>query len=461
MDKPNIIFIFADQMRGSAMGCADEKVFTPNLDNFALEGTRFTRAVSNTPVCGPVRASIMTGLHTLHHRLVNNDKEIETSFQTLAGCLTENGYDCGYIGKWHMGPADRGAFIPPGPKRLGYDDYWASYNCNHRYFDGYYYLNDNPEPIWIDGYEPFGQAKLASQYIERKSKEEKPYCMFLSFGPPHCPYKEVPQKYKEMYPVDEIQLRPNAAADADKSIIAGYYAHITALDECFGMIMETLDKTGTSKNTLVIFTSDHGDMLFSQNRGWKCKPWAESVIVPFIVRWPGHVPDGKVSGRLISLVDIMPTLLGIAGLDIPSEVEGRDMSELLLGSEEIIQESVFINYPVSPAKFSYPEWRGIITEKHTYARFRDKAWVLYDDSKDPYQLDNLAGREEFAHLQLELDTGLSEWLSRLGDPFESTEEVIGKYYKGSVEGVMPYYQNETVSKTMDKRRKERENEKET
>jgi arylsulfatase A-like enzyme len=157
----------------------------------------------------------------------------------------------------------------------------------------------------------------------------------------------------------------------------------------------------------------------------------------------------------------MPTLLGITGLDIPSEVQGRDMSELLLGSEEIIQESVFINYPVSPAKFSYPEWRGIITEKHTYARFRDKAWVLYDDSKDPYQLDNLAGREEFAHLQLELDTGLSEWLSRLEDPFESTEEVIWKYYKGSVEGVMPYYQNETVSKTMDKRKKERENEKET
>jgi arylsulfatase A-like enzyme len=458
MKKPNILFIFADQMRGSAMGCADEKVYTPNLDKFASEGTRFTRAVSNTPVCGPVRASIMTGLHTLHHRLVNNDKEIETDFNTLAGCLSQNGYDCGYIGKWHMGPADRGAFIPPGPKRLGFDDYWASYNCNHRYFDGYYYLDDNPDPVWIDGYEPFGQARLASEYIRKKSKDDKPYCMFLSFGPPHCPYKEVPQKYKDMYPEDEIIPRPNAAPNADKSIISGYYAHITALDECFGNIMKTLDETGTAENTLVIFTSDHGDMLFSQDRGWKCKPWAESVIVPFIVRLPGQVPRGRTTGRLISLVDIMPTLLGISGTEIPEGIDGRDMSRLLMGHEDDTQESVFINYPVSPSKFSYPEWRGVLTERYTYARFREEPWVLYDDSADPYQMENLANSEGNESLKSDMDSLLNEWLGKLGDPFEPTEMVVEKYYRESINGVMPYYQNEKISKVMDRRKRERENE---
>jgi len=455
MDRPNIIFIFADQMRGSAMGCADENVFTPNLDKFASQGTRFTRAVSNTPVCGPVRASIMTGLHTLHHRLVNNDKELETVFPTLAGCLTESGYDCGYIGKWHMGPADRAAFIPPGPKRLGFDDYWASYNCNHRYFDGYYYLEDE-NPVWIDGYEPFAQAKLASDYIRKKSNGDKPFCMFLSFGPPHCPYREVPQKYIDMYPEDEIKLRPNAPEHTDKSVIAGYYAHITALDECFGMIMNSLDESDTADNTIVVFTSDHGDMLFSQDRGWKGKPWAESIIVPFLVRWTGKVPSGKTTNRLISLVDIMPTLLGIAGVEIPENVQGKDMSALLLGDESVKQESVFLDYPVCPSKFSYKEWRGVVTERYTYARFRDKPWVLYDDLNDPYQLKNLVDSKDCIDTADILEKELRKWLSELDDPFESTEEVADKYYRGSVDGVMPYFQNEKIKSEIEKRKKARE-----
>jgi arylsulfatase A-like enzyme len=388
--------------------------------------------------------------------LVNNDKEIETDFKTLAGCLTQNGYDCGYIGKWHMGPADRGACIPPGPKRLGFDDYWASYNCNHRYFDGYYYLNDSPEPIWIDGYEPFEQARLASEYIKRKSREEIPYCMFLSFGPPHCPYKEVPQYYKDMYPESEIGLKPNASQNADKSIISGYYAHITALDECFGRIMKTLEETGTAAETLVVFTSDHGDMLFSQDRGWKCKPWAESVIVPFIAKWPGHVPAGKVTGHLISLVDMMPTLLGMAGIEIPDEVDGRNMSHLLLGGETELQESVFINYPLCPDRFSFKEWRGIVTERYTFARFRDKPWVLYDDLEDPDQLYNLVVSKENGNLLSDMNSILEEWLVNLDDPFESSEEVAAKYYKGSVGGVMPYYQNAKVDSVMSERCRERQ-----
>ncbi len=456
MDRPNIVFIFADQMRGSAMGCAGENVRTPNLDKFASEGTRYTRAVSNTPVCSPARASIMTGLHTLSHGLVNNDKEIGTGLNTLAGCLTENGYDCGYIGKWHMGPPDRGAFIPPGPKRLGFDDFWASYNCNHRYFDGYYYLDDDPEAKWIDGYEPIGQAHMASEYIKKKSKQDNPFCMFLSFGPPHCPYREVPKEYLDMYPEDSIKLKPNTPAHADKSIIAGYYAHITALDECFGRIMETIDEAGLQEDTLVIFTSDHGDMLFSQDRGWKCKPWAESVIIPFLVRWPEKVPKGCTSGSLISLVDVMPTLLGMTGVEIPEGVQGRDMSGLLCGSEDNLQKSVFINYPVSPKRFSFDEWRGIITERHTYARFKDRSWILYDDENDPNQLENMAGSIEHEAIESSLDEELTLWLERLEDPFEPTDIVAEKYYKGSIDGVMPYYQNDIISSVMEKRKQERE-----
>ncbi len=447
--KPNIIFVMADQMRGSAMGKGNEEVLTPNLDKFAEEGTLFTRAVSNTPVCSPVRASIITGLHTLSHELVNNDKALRTDVRTLAHCLNDSGYKCSYIGKWHMDCEDRGVFIPPGPRRQGFDDFWASYNCNHRYFEGYYYLNDNPEPVWMDGYEPFGQTEIAVNYINEKATQEEPFFLFLSYGPPHCPYEEVPKKYKDMYPVEKIKLRQNATPRADLNKIAGYYAHISALDECFGNLLEGIEKAGCRENTLVIFTSDHGDMLFSQDRGWKCKPWRESVIVPFIARWPGKIPEERACGSLISHVDIMPTLLSVAGAEIPKGVQGVDMSGLLTGEESKIQDSVFINYPLSPEKFSFREWRGVVTEKYTYARFRENPWVLYDDENDSFQMNNLIDKPELVN---GLESELNKWLEKLDDSFETSHEVAEKYYKGSVDGVMPYYENEAIKAEKNKRR---------
>ncbi|MCK5759488.1 MAG: sulfatase [Clostridiales bacterium] len=442
--KPNIVFIMADQMRGSAMGKGNEEVYTPNLDKLATEGTLFTRAVSNTPVCSPVRASIITGLHTLSHELVNNDKALRTDVKTLGHCLNEAGYKCGYIGKWHMDCADRGVFVPPGPRRQGFDDFWASYNCNHRYFEGYYYLNDNPEPIWIDGYEPFEQTRIAIEYLQNKSKEREPFCLFLSYGPPHCPYDEVPQKYKDMYPPEKIQPRLNASNNIDLNKVSGYYSHITALDECVGNLLNNIDKFELKDNTLVIFTSDHGDMLYSQDRGWKCKPWRESIIVPFIARWPGYIPSNRVSNGLFSHVDIMPTLLSVAGALLPNDMQGKDMSELLKGDESAGQDSVFINYPLSPKRFSFREWRGVVTKKYTYARFKDKRWVLYDDESDTYQLKNLIDNPDYENLAEELDETLKQWLIKLNDSFETSSEVAAKYYKGSVDGTIPFYENDIV-----------------
>lgn len=456
MNKPNIIVVMADQMRHGAMGRGDEEVITPNLDSFAAEGTLFSRAISNTPVCSPARASMITGLHTLSHELVNNDKALGTGFRTLGSCLNDEGYKCGYIGKWHMDCADRGVFVPPGPRRQGFDDFWASYNCNHRYYDAYYYLNDNPEPVWIDGYEPFEQTRIAGEYIKEKAAGEDPFCLFLSYGPPHCPYKEVPDRYKEMYPVSGIKLKPNTPEHADREIIQGYYAHITALDECFGRLLETIDEAGIREDSIVIFTSDHGDMLFSQDRGWKGKPWQESVNIPFIARWPGHIPADRTSSGLISLVDLMPTLLSITGTDIPDEVQGRDVSALLTGEEDTSQDSVFINYPISPKRFSFREWRGVVTKRYTYARFREKPWILYDDINDPDQLENLAQNRECTGLVKEMDSILNEWLDKLDDPFESSEEVASRYYQGSVDGTLPYYENEVIKtgKELHKRRRE-------
>ena len=458
--RPNILYVFADQMRSTAMGCAGvEKVLTPNLDRFATEGTRFTNAVSNTPVCCPARATLLTGLHALSHEVVFNDKLMRTDLHCIAHCLNDAGYRCGYVGKWHLDTADRGGFIPPGPRRRGFDDFFAASNCNHHYFQAYYYLNDGPKPVWIDGYEPDTHTDLAIRHIQEQAAGNNPFCLFLSWSPPHCPYREAPQKYLDLYPPDRIELMPSArdasylwqrSAEPERmdrikrETVAGYYAHITALDDCFGRLMKAVDDAGIADDTLVVFSSDHGDMLFNHDRGWKCKPWRESIGVPLIVRWPGRVRAGRVAGGPIGIVDHMPTLLSMAGVPIPEGVEGDDLSAFVLGCESAAPESQFLSFPVVPANYSYPEWRGVVTRTHTYARFRDRAWVLYDDVADPFQMNNLADSLKHEPLLRELEATLRTWLERTGDPFEPSRVVADKYYEGHVDMVMPCYENETI-----------------
>ncbi len=448
-------------MRSTALGCAGvEDVISPNLDEFAVSGSRFTRAIANSPACSPSRANTITGLHTLTHQLVNNDVQLRTDIKSLAHCLNDLGYRSGFIGKWHMDCADRGAFIPPGPRRQGFDDFWAGYNCNHEYFDAYYYLNDNPEPVWIDGYEPDKQTDLAIDYISKKTKEDDPFFLFLSYGPPHCPYRQVPQKYLDMYPVENIKLKPNAVdtTDVDKQVIAGYYAHITALDDSFGRLLNSIEEIGIRNDTIIIFTSDHGDMLYSQHRGWKSKPWSESVGIPMIVSWPQKIPGQRVSDGIVSLVDLMPTLLGLVNADVPSELEGNDLSDLFLGDETASPESVFINFYVIPDFFSYTEWRGVITKQYTYAAFRNEPWLLYDDKNDPHQLHNLVESRKHANILTDMQAELAEWLTVLDDPFESSAEVAAKYYPGSVGGVVQSYENAKIKAGKQKRKVEREDE---
>ncbi len=461
-DKPNIVYVFADQMRSTAMGCVGvENVHTPNLDRFAAQGTRFANAISNTPICSPARATLISGLHTLSHGLVNNDIPLRTDVRSIAHCLNDEGYRCGYVGKWHIDCADRGAFIPPGPRRQGFDDFWATNNCNHAYLNAYYYRNDDPEPIWVDGYEPDAQTDEAVATIRDRAAGDDPFCLFLSWGPPHCPYRDVPQKYLDMYPPESIELLPPAVdarsfghTDGDgpseeedaykREIIGGYYAHVTALDDCFGRVLAALDEADVAENTIVVFSSDHGDMLFNHNHGWKCRPWRGSVGIPLIMRWPGRIPKGRVTGGPISIVDHMPTLLSLAGVRVPDEVEGDDLAAYVLGDESAAPHSAFINMPIVMRMFSHHEWRGVVTQTHTYARFLDRPWMLFDDAADPWQMNNLAESPEHEPLQAELEAELQRWLTRTNDSFETSETLADKYLVGHKNLEMPYYENETI-----------------
>ena len=414
--SPNILYVFTDQMRASAMGCAQsEPVHTPCLDRFAAQGVRFENAIANTPVCTPSRASLITGRHAWTCRNIVNDIRLPEEERSIADVLKKQGYRTGYIGKWHLDGWPRDAPIPPGRRRHGFDDYWAAYDCTHDYLHPRYYLNDDLEPTYAEGYDVDVHTDLAISFLEQF--QDDPFCLFLSWGPPHSPYDQVPQAFLDQYPLDEIPLRPNVEG-VDRAAIAGYYAHITALDVAFGRLMEALDRLSLSENTIVVFSSDHGDMLWAQGRVKKQQPWQESIGIPLIARWPDQLPAGEVSDLLVSVVDHAPTLLGLAGVSVPKWMNGLDLSPVLRGESTDEPQSAFIAEYVSFGQSSiYQPWRGVRTKRHTYARWLQGGTLLYDHATDPYELRNLVHEPGHQALLEDMENELQEWLDRLDDPF--------------------------------------------
>jgi arylsulfatase A-like enzyme len=204
--------------------------------------------------------------------------------------------------------------------------------------------------------------------------------------------------------------------------MAGNYASVSFMDEQVGRVLAALDRLELRQNTLVIFTSDHGDMLWSH--GWmkKQSPYEESVNVPFLIRRPGVIPAGAVSPLLLGTVDILPTLAGLMGWEAPPTLEGRDLSAALRGEPDApAPDSLLIADYIAgdeAARQGMPEWRGVRTHRHTYVERADRTpWLLFDNRADPFQLDNLIEQPAQAPLRAQLARALREWLEKTGDPF--------------------------------------------
>ena len=409
--RPNIIFVFADQMRACAAGfMGNEQVRTQNLDRLAAEGVVFTHAVSSCPLCTPYRASLFTGRHQLSNGMVLNDVRLPTDEVSLAAVLGQAGYHTGNIGKWHLDGPQRGGFTPPGPRRQGFY-YWAVANCTHNYMKSFYY-RDEPEPIWIDGYDADHFTDLAVDYIHAHRDES--FFLTLSWGPPHDPCLLMPPEYM-IHEAQDILPRPNVQGDPREQI-AGYYSHIAALDRNMGRIMQAVGEAGLADDTILVFTSDHGDMLGSQGQRRKQRPWDESIMVPFVMRWPRHCPAGLRTDTLLNVMDVMPTLLDLSGLPIPETVEGHTLAGAALGDGACGHESTFI-HNTCPFGDPIPEWRGVRTPRHTYVRTLQGPWLLYDNEADPYQMENLVDKPAHKRLQAGLEEQLQWWLKRVGDEF--------------------------------------------
>ena len=296
--RPSILLIMPDQMRGQDMGCmGNPEVRTPNLDRLASQGLLFRNTFANTPVCCPARAIILTGKYAHENGMVANDLRLRESETTLAEILAAQGYRTGFIGKWHLDGGKRlPGFIPPGPRRQGFA-FWAANECDHSHFRPVYF-RDTDRPIVEDRFEPEVWTDRAIEFLHQAG--DQPFFLMVAMGPPHDPYG-APEKFMRLYDPARLTMRPNwveGVPGAGRKEIAAYYAAITAIDEQVGRLMTALETTGRAEDTIVVFTSDHGDMLGSHGQRLKRKPWEESIRVPGIVRLPGEGRPGRTTNAL-------------------------------------------------------------------------------------------------------------------------------------------------------------------
>ncbi|MHC4206222.1 MAG: sulfatase family protein [Planctomycetota bacterium] len=324
--KPNIILILCDDLGYgdvAGFGFEDSVAHTPNIDRLAEQGVRLTRFLVPMPYCSPSRASLMTGRYPYRTGVVYNptpdrgidDYGLAPSEITMAEVFQGIGYHTGCVGKWHLGHKPHLL-----PKRQGFDHYL-----------GILYSNDMCPVQLVENEDvvayPVVQAQLTQRYtqasiefIRASAAASQPFFLYLAHAMPHKPLAASEDFYTPDTP-DNL-----------------YEDVIRELDWSVGEIMKTLRQLGIDQNTLLIFTSDNGATYGGDNgglRGRKHSSWDGGVRVPFIARWPGHLPAGNVNPSLASIVDIFPTLLRLAGANLPTnrEIDGKNLWPLLMSEK--------------------------------------------------------------------------------------------------------------------------------
>lgn len=418
--KPNVIFVLTDQWRASAFGYAgDGTVQTPELDKFAKEAVNFTNAVSVLPVCTPYRAALLTGRYPTTTGMFLNDLYLPSEELCMAEIFKDAGYSTAYLGKWHLDGHGRKDNVAP-ERRQGFD-FWKGSECDHNYTNEHYYENDNPEIKYWEGYSPYAISKAAQTYMEENASGKNPFLLFVSIATPHFPHNTAPAEYMEMYPAEKLKLNANVTDDMKEwalKELQGYYAHCTATDKAIGEIIDKLKALGIFDNSIIVFTSDHGEMMGAHGYRpfMKHQAYAESSEIPLLISYPNRAKNrGKVAEAPITTPDILPTLLGLCNIKIPGTIEGNDLSKIVKNpSKDKDRVALFMNPCPFNIAYADDEYYAIKTAQYTYSRTPNGPSLLFDNKKDPLQMNNLVGNAGHAEIQKKLDARLMDELARIG-----------------------------------------------
>lgn len=460
--KPNILLIYADQMRYDCAGFSgNPDVKTPNIDRLANEGVCFDEAFTSYPLCTPFRGSLLTGKYAHQVGLYSNHFPINPDQPSLAPILNEAGYKSGYIGKWHLYGGPKPGFVPPGPDRMGFD-HFVGYNRGHYYTDAIFY-RDTDQPYRCKRYEPDFQTDHTIEFMESARDSGDPFLAYVCFGPPHFPM-DMPEHWRNMYDPDKITLpkgTPNPELqkrraqertaqefDGDnnfgeqsktdkiegqdteveseaqiRKFVAEYYGMISSVDFNVGRLLNWLDAQDLAKDTIVVFFSDHGDMLGQHGAycGLKRQAYRAAAQVPLLVRYPAQFAAGKRVSSLVDVaVDTMPTLLETCDETIPDSVQGISYLSLLKGNSDTPTRD-HVQYELMKADFGgrserhvKPE-RGIRTKDWLYVRKEDRPLYLFDQNADRDEVVNLVNDPAYADIQAELDARVLRNMAETGD----------------------------------------------
>jgi choline-sulfatase len=473
---PNVLVIMTDQQQAMSLGLyGNPDVRTPALERLAADGLLYRHAFTAHPLCVPSRAAFWTGRWPHSTGVRTNEIPLPTSEVDWASLLLDRGYTAGLFGKNHVfradqldrsaavweaghgGPVARGGTLvrsAPLPKNA-MPQGWASGDHAPRY--GTMTLSEPPEQSTT--------ALLADQCIEflgARADDRQPFLAWLSIPDPHEPY-QASEPYASMYDPDAIQMppwRPDEFADKPerqqvfhelfgfaempdrrfREVRAMYYGMVRQIDDHVGRVLDALRAGGLDRDTIVIFTSDHGDYAGEHRLLGKSNAFYDALTrVPMIVSWPGHLPAGMVRDELVSLVDVMPTVLGLLGIEVPAAVQGQAMPGVLPDDHlaaRPARQAVFSEYgaggpaatladvaALSPEARSGSGWPLLRQrEAHGHGKMvRTARWKyvhdvtgevdeLYDLESDPWELENLAARPEMASVLTEMRQHLLDWL---------------------------------------------------
>ena len=432
-DKPNILIIHTDQQNAGTLSIYGQKLIeTPHIDSIGRDGAVLTRFFTNSAVCTPSRGCFLTGRYPHAHGAYKNNIPMNRDEITFARVCGDHGYDTGYAGKWHLDGTPKPGWMEP-ERSMGFADCRYMYNRGH-----WKKIEEIPgQRPKAYPYKVMGDAKtyttdwLAAKTLEFiETPREKPFCFMVSIPDPHTPYKARPP-YDTMLDPAEM-LVPENIHDANVPEWAGkkrvnpgtvrkskafYLGSVKCIDDAVGRILEGLKARGILDDTVVVFTTDHGDYMGEHGLMAKNNLYETAYRIPFLIRWPKKIPAGLHVDRIVSTVDFMPTLLSLIGLPVPDRVQGRDASGLLRGEDISWTDEAHIHH-------SSLKRAGIFTPEYELAYVEGGTPILFDRKKDPDQLHNLHGkaghheitRKLFARIRAHNDAvkaPAAEWLNRI------------------------------------------------
>ena len=411
-NKPNIIVFFTDQQRWDTSGLHGNPLsLMENFDRGAQEGTHLFNSFTCQPVCGPARASFQTGMYATKTGNYRNHIALNKKMKTMAQFLSEQGYDTGYIGKWHLGSSD-----PVRKEERGGYDYWLGSNLLEFTSDSYdtvvYDGGDNK--IKLPGYRIDAIVDAAIRYIN--DHQTKPFYLFISLIEPHHQNHTddypPPTGYREKYAGRWIPPDLASLSGSTHQHLAGYYGMVKRIDEAYGRMLDSLISLKMQDNTVTIFTSDHGNNFKTRNDEYKRSCHDSSIRVP--TSFVGNIFDqgGRIK-ELVNILDINATILDLAGVNIPEYHDGQSIIPLLSLNNIEWKKEVFIQISESQVARAIRSnrWKLCIEDPKSdpwndpHSSNYEEA-NFYDLESDPYELNNLIGINEFQSVIEDLRTKL-------------------------------------------------------